>query len=455
MLRINKVRIIVFLMCLMLISLSVLSLHQNNVIRGVFLLLSVFLLICIRQSKRFLMNSRLYIVYLLYTAAATFLNHGLSMRLATALLTGSIYLVLFWGCRALAARYSKEEVLKSVFSFCFCFLLIGDSIVLFSGTRGIGVSSGIPDYLIGNKFTISYVHMLFLALYYWHLSEYYWSSSEYGGVIKRKGVLAFAYTLFICVITDCATGIAGCIALAFFYLLFKKMPSAARLFSNPYFYCLFMGIISVSVIHMDLFTRFKPVAFIIEHFFHRNLTLTGRSFAFAVAILAISQKPLYGHGINSTYVSSVLGWGNAQNGLLKVLLDYGVIGLLLFFWIVTDAFRIVRPRTYRKMKKKSGKSIFQSLYEELFQGSRLMKEDELALTAFLYAMSVCGTVEVCFSGFFFLGLSLLRMVKRYEASYRFWTPDELQPVLMQLMQVPHASYRYWTGDYEEDEWNDE
>lgn len=51
---------------------------------------------------------------------------------------------------------------------------------------------------------------------------------------------------------------------------------------------------------------------LITNVFKRDVTWTGRVEMFALALVAFAKSPIYGFGMNSTYISDILGWGNAQ-----------------------------------------------------------------------------------------------------------------------------------------------
>ena len=106
---------------------------------------------------------------------------------------------------------------------------------------------------------------------------------------------------------------------------------------------------------------------------------------YAITLNGIKDALWMGHGINCTLVQDVLSWGNPQNGILKMLLDFGIIGTASFLLLIYDS---------TKNNRNSNKQI------------------EYSMLAFVYGMIICSMVEINLSGLFYLGLVLLKMSKR-------------------------------------------
>ena len=108
-----------------------------------------------------------------------------------------------------------------------------------------------------------------------------------------------------------------------------------------------------------------------------------------ITIEAVAKKPIFGYGINSTYVEDKLTFGNPQNGLLKMLLDYGIIGTAAFMALC---------------------------YNSLKSNSKENKVDlkRIPLLAFLYGMMICSLVEINLAGIFYLGCAITKSVLNYE-----------------------------------------
>ncbi len=80
----------------------------------------------------------------------------------------------------------------------------------------------------------------------------------------------------------------------------------------------------------------------------KDATLTGRTILWQVVVDAISQKPAFGYGYAAFWGSNApaaslvypyIGWlpGTAHNGFLEVALNCGIIGEILFLWLLALA----------------------------------------------------------------------------------------------------------------------
>lgn len=382
---INSTKIALFMMCVMLFNLSILSLRENNLwhvgIAGILLLWNVGA----KQFKSILNGLHMPLFFCGWMLLSTFLNHGFESRTVTAALTGTVYFLLFWSTARVGEKKAAPEVLDAVWKFILLMTVMMDGIIILTRAEGITRSSNLASYLFGNKFTVSYVHMLLLALFQTH------GGSNLAKANRRMVFwLLAAESVFICSWTDCMTGLIGCVIVCVICLAAKKHAVLLGYLARWPVFCTIMVLLSLFVLNSEAFLQSEVVRNLLWEVFHRSATLTGRLEIYQVALEAIVQKPLWGYGINSTYVEDVLTWGNAQNGLLKALLDHGIVGLLLFFSVCRNAF-FTKPRRMA------------------------VTEQEVGLLAFLYGMAVCATVEVCLSGLFFLGLALLRMVRREQA----------------------------------------
>lgn len=363
-------------MCCLLYNVSELTQRENNLIH---MAISVFLVLwCLSELQpiSILKKMQWQILYIIGIVGFTFLNHGLSSRTITAILTGTVYFLLFWMCSVIAHRNGIEAVIGPITGFFFLFTIVFDAIVLFTGTKGIGISSAIASYFFGNKFTVSYTHMMLIALF--HIYAY---KERDNRSVNLAFLAVSAYSVAICMATKCMTGVVGCVVVWLICVLMVNSVQMLNYLSRPGVFVSVIVISSVVVLNSSRFINNPLFIMLMNNVFHRSVTLTGRTDTFRVAWEGIRQSPLIGHGINSTYVEDILTWGNAQNGLLKVILDYGFIGVLLFLKVCWNSF--------------TGK-----------MNHRLI---EISLIAFLYGIAACATVEICFGNLFFLGLALLRM----------------------------------------------
>lgn len=102
---------------------------------------------------------------------------------------------------------------------------------------------------------------------------------------------------------------------------------------------------------------------------------------YRIAIQSISTNKVWGYGVNYDIVQQTLSFGNPQNGLLKILLDYGVIGFILFCGILWKTFNLLSKAN--------------------------LQNKDFGLVAFVYSMLFCSLIEINLDSLFFFFIALV------------------------------------------------
>lgn len=368
--------IIILLSCLLFASSPYLSQTINNV---VFLVVSLVLLISMIQKQiyRITMKECIpIIVFCCITVVCTVLNHGMTSRTINAIVTGLRYVMLFMVYCQLSIETSAQKVADTVFKILFVATTIEDLCVLITKGYGIVNDGTLAYYLFGNKFGVSYLHMLTLSLFLFHIF------TTRGFLIKKNAFWIYlAFSIAICMIADCNTGVIGCVVIGGMTFIAGKKDRFIKIIDSPIIYLVIFISLTFLLVGTDVILNNRFLATLLQKYSHTNKILTGRVDMYKIALYTIVQKPVWGYGINNTIVSDTLSWGNAQNGLLKMLLDYGLIG--------TAAFLNVCWRSiYQRVRGNVNDMVFPIL-------------------TFLYSMAVCSMVEINLSGYYFAGLALV------------------------------------------------
>jgi O-antigen ligase len=296
------------------------------------------------------------------------------------MVTGTKYILFFVIIEYLCRKNGKQYVFNTLWKIFFIFILIIDIAVLGTGGRGIGGNEVLPFYILGNKFAVSYYHMFILILFL--LQNSYIKKEK---IRKKVFYLLLVYSIAICVLVSCNTGIIGCLVIGLMFVLSSNVKKnfIFDFISRPAVFIVFFIGITFLLVGTDILLSSDIIQNIVTNVLNRNMSLTGRLQMYQVALEAITKKPFWGYGINSTYIEDALIWGNAQNGLLKMLLDYGVIGTIVFIYVCFNAI---------------DKGI----------SSKNLNEISYPLTTFLYGMIICSMVEINLSALFFFGLALTK-----------------------------------------------
>ena len=227
------------------------------------------------------------------------------------------------------------------------------------------VEEPITTYFVGNKFIVSYYHLLLFAL-----------CGTLFNLSKWVEILLFLLCLLVSKVVYCSTGIIGTVAFFVFYIGKKYLKN--RLYKPT--------LLIISVIMSSLFAIFVNIILSLPLFqsilvaLGESPSLTGRTVIYANIIDIILKRPLlgYGNANNSSYVLYYTRIGNAQNGLLADIVDWGFIGTLLFLILTTIVIKMCKNR-----------------------------EAGYYMLCYIYMYIVTAMVEITMGGKFIVALSIL------------------------------------------------
>lgn len=275
---------------------------------------------------------------------------------------------LFISCYDIARKYGLFQLFDSVFWLLFALSLLNDLTVF--ATHFNNSSS---QYLMGNKFTVGDIHTLLLGLYAALLSV-------------RRGYLRYNRGIYVALVFESAIVLVKASAMT--ALLCLLLSVALTLFlTNRVAHKLSEGlvitivIVAANVIYFGtgMLLDIPAVQFFIQDVLGRSLTMTGRTPIYDCLELLINEKPVFGWGYGNTAVMALVGYGNAQNGIAELMVNYGAFGVLAFFVTVIGLFPCVKK----------------------------FRSHNPRLVAIIYGTILASLVEISFGLVFFFALSLI------------------------------------------------
>lgn len=202
-------------------------------------------------------------------------------------------------------------------------LVINDVLmVVFPGRfYGDGFSK---NFLVGNKFHVSYNHMLFLFLF----CTLFLTTKKYNKWIT----FMFILTACICFFVNCRTAMLGT-AVAFMVYkapdkVFKKLDTKSAV--------LFAVVLCAMFVFFSQIAEFPTVKYFITEFLRRDVTLTGRQQIFEVLPKVIRRKPWLGYGSSSGIMSHYTGAYDAQNGFFDLVVSNGIPSAVLYIILLVS-----------------------------------------------------------------------------------------------------------------------
>lgn len=229
-------------------------------------------------------------------------------------------------------------------------------------------------YLIGNKFSTGDIHILLTGIYaallaYKHGYVRYNWGIFWALVVESSAVLIKANAM--------TSLLSYLLATAVVVFLPKK---ACRVLTRGPVVVGTILIINAIYFGTGMLLNVPWVQYFIQGVLGRSLTMTGRTPIYNVLGIIIGEKPLFGWGYGNSIVRQVVGWGNAQNGLAEIVVNYGIVGAIAFSISIMGAL------------------------DECGQAHR---KYTLPMIGIVYGTILASLVEISFGLSFFLSLSII------------------------------------------------
>ena len=219
------------------------------------------------------------------------------------------------------------ELAKKIIYYWILFYCLLSDFLMFIKPNVYGTVDG---YLVGNKFQISYLHIILFVLYY-ALKEGK-KNKDVTLLIHFVGALAISF------LTGCSTALIGCGIIAIMIFMRSNIETAVKS------WCLALGVLTVCdsllLVNAAVLTN-KHIGYFIQEVMGKDPTLTGRLRIYSQIHLALEKNIWFGSGIenNHTVTMRALSAANAQNGILDCIVSFGIVGLVFLGLIFLYSFK--------------------------------------------------------------------------------------------------------------------
>lgn len=229
-------------------------------------------------------------------------------------------------------RYrSVEALVKLLIRILLIFAIVTDIPMLFINYN---FSSPSESYIIGNKFAVSYLHCFIIALLNCINNE-----NNRKNIFSRVFRLLFLlFSIMICRQVTCTTGMLICLFMG--AMTFLHIPSSIRqLISSPKVAIIITAVTNFLMLGSASLLTNPYIANFISNVLGKSSTWLGRLHIYAMIFDVIKVHPWIGYGYFSDIVEEILGFGNAQNGVLKIIVDSGIVGLIGYVLLVHESMK--------------------------------------------------------------------------------------------------------------------
>lgn len=271
------------------------------------------------------------------------------------------------------------------FLFWYVLLLVAlNDLLMLSGV--IRFRSGrFETYLLGTKFTVAYLHMNLMTLWFMRKKR----SVRTARFAKTKVCLAALFVMAICIRVDVMSGILGCIALVVLFFLSDK-PRGRKLvkMASPTVLTLTIALSVIFAFIAASIMEIPAIRYLVENVLQRDTTITGRIDIYQDFAANMQGYWLTGYGLGNgnAVTTRLFGYENVQNGVLDWVLQVGIFATVALIALIIVVFRQIARRRSRSMAQ------------------------IMPLVAQTYMYIILGMIETTLDMAFFLWLALIFML---------------------------------------------
>lgn len=295
-----------------------------------------------------------------------------------------LYFVELFALMIILAETGRgQATLKFLFWYTLLIVLVND-MLMFSRVITFGTARH-ESYIIGTKFSVSYLHMDLLTL--WLMVYAKNRRSGKGG--KWVVLLATVFIVLVTIRTNCMTGMLGCILMAgmFTWLQARKGRWLLKL-AAPGVFTLAIAVSVLFIFIVEVVVNISAVRYVVEEVLNRDTSITGRTNIYQMFVENMQGHWLqgYGYGNDNETAMSLFGYANVQNGLLQWVLQIGIPATLCMLAVFVQVFR--------QLKRSDG--------------DRRMRVMPLVILVYIYI--VLATIETTFNMAFIMWFALIFML---------------------------------------------
>ena len=225
----------------------------------------------------------------------------------------------------------EKNLIDVLYNLLFIYIILSDGLMLIKPT--LHIEKGMY-YLVGNKFTISYLHLQWIVLYLQKNRNSIFLGTKKGIIL----FLHFSLSLIICSYIECSTGIIGVILLLLLLIVSRRKEYVLK---KPSSILLVLSISSSVLLIFSGLLKNKIVAFFIQDILKEDLTLTGRTVIYDNISNVLQGHLTFGYGLGSSFdiLMEKIGAPNTQNGILECIVEQGMISTILLIMLIYIIFK--------------------------------------------------------------------------------------------------------------------
>jgi O-antigen ligase len=251
------------------------------------------------------------------------------LPLSSYLRQGLQFILPFFVFEIIKQKDEMYDAMRYCWMAALIYSVLTDVHALLTGAKYGGI---IGNYLVGNKFSLCYLHYYMLGFFL-----FVWDERKF----KDRLILIFMYflSIFAAVYSECSTVLLGLILFVVMYFFRSKVFPVLQ---KPSFALILILISNVVLIVFPAVLSIGPIRYVIENVLHEDISLTGRMRGYARMLGALLYNPVWGVGYYNKYLISrfFTNMDDLQNGLADVALAFGIVGVVFLLYMIVATFLI-------------------------------------------------------------------------------------------------------------------
>lgn len=303
---------------LLVIITTVLSFYKTSVYSLIRYAIIAYL--GVKYIKEIKNNTAVYIFMLIYSlllGISSFINNNSVTWGVSGVLHGFQLICMFSVLSGVIRRKGIEETLNVLIQIIALLLISTDLLIVLYPYK---ISSS-TAYLIGDKFHVSYMHCLLIALVSIRLRD-----------SKKKYVmLLYLLSMMILIYIKCTTGLIMVAAMFLMELMVDVFPGVKSIICSVNLAAIVLAVENILIWGSSAILYTPWASHIIVDVLGKSKNMTGRFQLYRVIPELIMKKPYIGYGLQTDVFRELFGYGNAQNGLMQIVIESGIVGAIFYF----------------------------------------------------------------------------------------------------------------------------
>ena len=315
----RKIKLSSIDLLLLILVTTVLSYYNTSIYTIIRYALIAYLII--KYRKEFKKAKFVYILLLVYSLLlgySSYQNNSSVTWGISGFMHGIRLISILLVMSGITAKRGVIKTVSALIPILSALLIATDMLIVF---YPYNISSA-TLYLIGDKFHVSYMHCMLMAL----------TSIRYKNLKKFYVIALYAICILITMRIKCTTGMIMLLFLFFMELLTDIVPGIRFFICNINLTAILLAVENILIWGANTILYTPWANHIIVDILGKSNNMTGRFKLYSVIPELIMKKPVLGYGLQSDIFRNMFGYGNAQNGLMQIVIESGILGAAIFLF---------------------------------------------------------------------------------------------------------------------------